>query len=308
LVTAALGASACTQLVTATRSRTATSARGACPRPYSSNGPWNTPIGNAAVASNSDALISTIASPLTSDPTQYTYPVYIVGRKQPAVPVYISHFYSSVTVANRLYTTGDGAELHIPLSPHAHPSRGSDAQLVVWNPATGDEWGFWRFSNGSHFGASNGYHYNTRLSGSPPRGFGSRGAGVPYLAGLVRKCEIQQGYINHALAFIYPNTTRQFVYPATKSDGGGAPGQGLPEGSRLQLDPSISNRVIKGAWGCTGPCFIVAKALQKYGMYVVDTGGHSKIAVEDDRTAHWQGAFNASTVSPIPVTALQVIK
>ncbi len=67
-------------------------------------------------------------------------------------------------------------------------------------------------------GASNGYHYNTAWSGVPPRGFSSRGAGVPYLAGLVRKCEIEQGHIDHALAFVYPRTTARFVFPATKSD------------------------------------------------------------------------------------------
>ena len=46
--------------------------------------------------------------------------------------------------------------------------------------------------------AGNGYHYNTQWSGVPPTHFASRGAGVPYLTGLIRPCEIAQGQINHA--------------------------------------------------------------------------------------------------------------
>jgi hypothetical protein len=157
-------------------------------------------------------------------------------------------------------------------------------------------------------GASNGYRYNTRYSGVPPHGFASRGAGVPYLAGLVRPCEIARGRIDHALAFVAPATTAQFVYPATKSDGHAAPGQGLAEGSRLQLDPSIPDRVIKDKWRCRNACFTIAKALRRYGMYVIDSGGHPKIVIEDSRTAHWSKRIDASTVTAIPVSALRVLR
>lgn len=384
LLIAALAASGCSAS-SASGSRTggAGTPRSAidCPRPYSSDGPWNTPIASAAVAPDSAQLVATIASPLTSDPTQYTYPVYTVGDSQPRLPVYVANIASIVTNANRLHRTRSGAQLEIPIPPGAQPGSGSDDQVIVWNPRTGDEWGFWQFTNSvdpltqsvpsgtgtrqsplpvrnayadfwegsqivigvgapdaeagrilvlpdanhmilagptrsSHrageqvwgIGASNGYYYNTALSGVPPHGFASRGAGVPYLAGLVRKCEIEQGHIDHALAFIYPHTTGQFIFPATKSDGHSAPGQGLPEGARLQLDPYVSDRVIRQVWGCRDACFVIAKALQRYGMYLVDTGGRAKIAVEDDSTAHWTGMVNASTVSPIPVSSLRLVR
>jgi hypothetical protein len=153
-------------------------------------------------------------------------------------------------------------------------------------------------------GATNGYHYNTTWSGIPPSGFTSRGAGVPYLTGLVRPCEITQGHIDHALAFAYQNTTSQFVSPATKSDGGSS--SGMPEGTHLQLDPSISDATIQ-SWGCTGACFTTAKALQKYGMYLIDSGGHPKVMFEDDSTANWNGTVSASTTNPIPLSDFRVI-
>jgi Bacterial Ig domain/Phytase len=73
-----------------------------------------------------------------------------------------------------------------------------------------------------------------------------RRAGVPYLAGLVRACELARGRIEHALAFAYDFPTAEYVFPATKSDGNAwdgveddldsHPGD-VPEGTRLQLDP-----------------------------------------------------------------------
>jgi hypothetical protein len=153
-------------------------------------------------------------------------------------------------------------------------------------------------------GAANGYHYNTQWSGVPPTGFGSRGAGVPYLAGLVRPCEIGQRHIDHALAFAYQNTTSGFVYPATKSDGTAS--NGMPEGSRLQLNPAIPGSMIK-SWGCLGACFTIAKALQRYGMYLIDTAGHPKVFLEYDGTAHWGNGVSAATTNPIPLAAFRVI-
>jgi hypothetical protein len=249
---------------------------------------------------------------LGSDPTQYTMPVYEADSSTPRVPVWVAGSWSNVTHSSTLRRSYGGTEVRVPVPMNAQPANGSDAQVIVVDPSTGDEWGFWQFYNTSHssgngeraMGATNGYHYNTRWSGVPPSGFASRGAGVPYLAGLVRPCEIARGHINHAIAFAYQNTTSQFVYPATKSDGGAS--SGMPEGTRLQLDPSISNSTIQ-RWGCTGACFTAAKAMQKYGMYVIDTAGHPKVYFEYDGTAEWGNTVTASTTNPIPLNDFRII-
>jgi hypothetical protein len=162
--------------------------------------------------------------------------------------------------------------------------------------------------SGGEWTAENGYHYaaaGNAWTGVAPAGFGSRGAGVPYLAGLVRPCEIAQGHIDHTLAFAYDDPTAQWVFPATKSDGHST-SPDMPEGARLQLDPSLTRQDIE-AWGCTGPCLTIARALQTYGMYLIDHAGHPKLMLEYRDTAGWSGSIDAATVRPIPTGQLKLL-
>lgn len=41
------------------------------------------------------------------------------------------------------------------------------------------------------------------------------------------------------------------------------------------------------SWGCIDACLTAARAMQVYGMYVADTGGHPKVMFEYEGTAHW---------------------
>jgi hypothetical protein len=250
---------------------------------------------------------------LTSDPTQYTYPVYEVRRRTPVRRVRVHGIYSNVTRRGRVLRIESGGTVRLPIPPAASGARGSDAQIVLVDRRTGDEWGAWRVRREAdgRWGITNGYHYNLRWSGVPPRDrsgrpFGSRGAGVPYLAGLVRPCELRRGRIEHALAFAYAFPSDDFVHPATKSDGAGGPDD-LPEGTRLQLDPEVSRAEIR-SWGCSGPCLTIAVALQRYGMYVIDNSGRPKVMLEYEATARWDGWVDDQTVSPIPLSAFKVLR
>ena len=80
----------------------------------------------------------------------------------------------------------------------------------------------------------------------------------------------------------------------------------LPEGARLQLDPALTTGDLR-AMDCTGPCLTVARALQRYGAYVIDHSGSSKVYLEDRGTAHWTPAISRTTVSPIPVSSFRVL-
>jgi hypothetical protein len=276
---------------------------------YASDSPWNTPIAARPTIDPSNAAymasLASAGSYVGSDPTEYTIPLYTIDSSTPEHAVTLSGGYSNVTGPSTM-THASGLTVYAPVPANAQPAAGSDAQVVVWNPATGDEWGFWMFTNsGGQMTAVNGYHYNTLWSGVPPSGFGSRGAGVPYLTGLVRPCEIAQGHIDHAIAFAYQYPAPGHVYPATKSDGDVA--SGMPEGTHLQLDPSIPDSTIEDTWHCTGPCFITAKALQKYGMYLIDHAGHPKVYFEYDATANWGGTVTANTTRPIPISAFRVV-
>ncbi len=285
-----------------------------CSRPYSSASPWNRPIRAGAPSDPASAArLDALDSRLTSDPTQYTYPVYRVTPATPRQRVSIRGVFSDVFAGGRRMRIRQGVTISIPIPAGAAAAAGSDAQIVIVKRSTGDEWGAWQLRRaGGGYSAENGYHYNTRWSAVPPRSqngspFGSRGAGVPYLAGLVRPCEIARGRIDHALAFAYDSPSARHVYPATKSDGQGRGPSALPEGTRLQLDPSMSRARIR-AWGCRGPCLTTARALQRYGMYVIDNSGRPKVIFEYEGTAHWNGRVTARTVSPIPLSAFRVLR
>src|SRR5436305_11702914 len=77
---------------------------GGCRPPYSRNSPWNTPIrAGAGVASDSDRLVSTINQPLTSDPSQFTYPVYLASARRPKRTIRVDSRMSLVVAPNRLH-------------------------------------------------------------------------------------------------------------------------------------------------------------------------------------------------------------
>jgi hypothetical protein len=286
------------------------SASKSCRRPYSPGSPWNTPIGpSPAYDPQSDLHVSAIGDELSSDPTQYTYPVYEVTGDTPTRPVRLSGVFSEVFDGGGSVRMEKEATVELPIPAGAASAKGSDRQIVLVNWETGDEWGAWQLdqeSDGS-WTATNSSHYNVRWDAVAPDMFGARGAGVPYLAGLVRPCEIARGRIDHALAFAYDFPTPEHVYPATKSDGESIDPADMPEGSRLQLDPSLTVSRLRSL-GCAGPCLTVARALQRYGMYVIDQSGRPKVMFEYEGTARWGQVVNSDTVGPIPVSALKLLR
>ena len=285
-----------------------------CARPYSDDSAWNTPIGeNPVYHERSATFVRGIESPLTSDPTQFTYPIYEVSSETPRSTVYLEGWFSNVQAGGTLLENQRAGSVELPIPIGAKPSDGFDAQIVMLDPETGDEWGASVLSENADgtFNAWNTYHYNTAWSALTPyddenRPIWSRGASIPYLAGLVRPCEIEQGLIDHAIAFSYDSPRNAFVRPATKSDGDSGSLDDLPEGARVQLDPTLTELEIK-SWECTGACFAVARALQDYGMIVVDNSGRSKLYFEFQGPANWNESVEQYTVSPIPVDHLLVL-
>ncbi len=292
----------------------------ACHRPYSDSSPWNTPIApNPRYHSESARMIQALEGEFGSNPDAYTYPVYEASSQTSVARMEVLRLYSDVVEGGTKVSVRRGASVSVTIPEGARPSRGTDSQMIIINSATGDEWGFWqaRQSGPGKWQAVNGYHYNMRWSGVPPTGFASRGAKVPYLAGLIRPCEIARGAIEHAIAFAYNspctpgNCASQgfpfFVYPATGSDGKGTSPGDFPEGARLQLNPNASPEEIRNWCGEDQTCRIIVKALQQFGMITIDHSGHPKIYAEDNLTANWGGALTARTVSKIPLSAFKVL-
>jgi hypothetical protein len=129
-------------------------------------------------------------------------------------------------------------------------------------------------------------------------------AGFPISPLLFTADEVKAGHIDHAIRFILPNNRvkRGFVHPATHATNttgsGDAPSYGVH--FRLRADYPIAN-LKPGAQ-------VVARAMQKYGMYHAD-GGNIALTAQSDRhtTAKWSGLLGANDLSALKVSDFEVI-
>ncbi|HEX3733284.1 MAG TPA: hypothetical protein VHU91_10225 [Mycobacteriales bacterium] len=88
---------------------------------------------------------------------------------------------------------------------------------------------------------------------------------------MVRTKEITAGTIDHALVFSTSFCkTGELRAPAQKTDGQYAGAGGVPEGTRVQLDPSLS----PDSYNLNKAERAVFVAMQKYGAYAIDCGGN----------------------------------
>jgi serine/threonine-protein kinase len=130
-------------------------------------------------------------------------------------------------------------------------------------------------------------------------------AGLPIAPLLFDADEVAAGSIDHALRFVLPNdrVRRGFVRPATHAtDTTGAPtapyyGVHL----RLRADYPIDTLPSEGAK-------VVARALQRYGMFHAD-GGEIAITARDDRrtSAKWAGLLGEHDLEALRVDDFEVI-
>jgi hypothetical protein len=157
------------------------------------------------------------------------------------------------------------------------PASGTDGHADIVDVSSGIVHSFWqlKYQDGKWVAAQ--YTW-TRLDG---RGFGdpshyfqgSRAAGVPTMAGMIRKHEINDGdtMYRHALAMsltyngLSANPT--YIFPATSSDSDAASTNtgAISQGALLMLPPSFNTGAI------ANPALRkVAETLKTYGAYVVD--------------------------------------
>jgi serine/threonine-protein kinase len=129
-------------------------------------------------------------------------------------------------------------------------------------------------------------------------------AGFPIAPLLFTADEVKAGHIDHAIRFILPNNRikRGFVRPATHgtdtTGGASAPSYGVH--FRLRADYPIAS-LKPGAQ-------VVARAMQKYGMYHAD-GGNIALTAQSDRhtTAKWSGLLAPRDLAALQVTDFEVI-
>src|ERR1019366_5372346 len=110
-------------------------------------------------------------------------------------------------------------------------------------------------------------------------------AGFPVAPLLFSADELATGSINHAIRFILPNPRMRahvFVHPATHAGAPSGPPSAPPMGAHFRLKASFDVSHLKPA------AQIVARALQKYGMFLSDGGFITLTAQSDaDTTARY---------------------
>lgn len=157
-----------------------------------------------------------------------------------------------------------------------------DGHVATADPSRAVVHSVWRgVDNGATWNASWGrqtpLYGDGRESGSASSG-SSTGARLSRYAGVVRSSEMTAAHaagdiaIPHALFFSTDIASAAVRYPASVGDGANGRGVAtpIPEGARIQLDPSVN---LAGISGMTAWELIIGRTLQKYGAYVGDNGG-----------------------------------
>jgi hypothetical protein len=233
-------------------------------RPFETSSAWNTPIiSNPALdARNSSqvAYLTGFTHPGIANLYAYGVPVWDADASTPKYKVNCRRDWGTCALSLQ----------PVPIPSGAKASSGSDGAMVVIDWSTGAAYEFWKAYKVSSTTWSAAWGGTARIDGMGTPG-AAVGAGVSRLAGVVRTHEILRGSIDHALVFSTNNAcTGRYKYPASKSDGKSSRSDCIPEGARVQLDPSINVDAISGM---TAAERIVARALQKYGAYAIDNGG-----------------------------------
>jgi serine/threonine-protein kinase len=185
-----------------------------------------------------------------------------------------------------------------------------DCHLIVHDKSAGKLYEMWRADiNGTTFNGGCLAVWDTKMKYDPSlRGeqcTSADAAGFPIAPLLFTADEVAAGEIKHAIRFILPNNRikKGYVRPATHgtntTGGANAPPYGVH--FRLRADYPVDALPSQGAK-------VVARALQRYGMYHAD-GGNIALTAQSDRytTAKWDGLIRPQDLAALKVEDFDVI-
>jgi len=241
---------------------------------YGSNSPWNTPIpANPAIIPQSSTWMTALygdSSAIGIATSHWTPAVWYVDSSTPRKTWYMS---------------GGWIMDNVPTPANLATSPDGETWTAIVDKADGLEYDFFdatkSSSSPSGWTATNGGVIRLNGSGWWDNRVGpwiGRVSGDSNLGGLILASDAQAGVINHALGCVTPNTMdgSSAVSPATAGDPNGS-SSGLPMGSHLQLDPSLDISTL----GLEPGEAMVARALQVYGCYVVDSASGFALYAEN---------------------------
>jgi hypothetical protein len=246
-------------------------------RLYNGTSPFNQPIpAGATVDPASGAMVQTLVD-------SFTARGFVVANHEFTVPVYYADAdtprYDVLTAGQPPGAHYDPLFVHdvprimrdVPIPDNAAPDPAEDGHMTVIDESTRCEYDFYAArKEGDQWTALWGNRIKTTSDGVYPLGLSTRGVGFAPLAGMIWPDELAAGVIRHALLFAYPTTRAGGpVGQGTASDGKTFDPAAIPQGARVQLDPSLNLQRL----GLTRYEMTIARALKRYGMILGDTGG-----------------------------------
>ena len=242
-------------------------------------------IDNPAISDISDEVVNFLATNQAGESgfvigvAGWTYPIYYADDSTPVYDVSFTEDYSETI-------TG----MTMPIPDGAVPDPQDDGHLVVIDSTY--EYDLWQAKKvGDAWQASWGNKIRLDSNGIFPNGLSARGSGFAATQGLVWPDEITAGKIEHALYFSIDDKFVKGggpIAPATESDGESNEPLALPEGARLQLDPTID----LSALDLLPHEVTIARAMQEYGIILGDRGGGIQFSAARPNNYDWSAVFN----------------
>jgi len=247
-------------------------------QPFTTASVWNTPIGSGATFQTSaqqptaDLLNTAYDRDIAME--QWSHPIYYAASTDPLVTV----------------TEDGGRVLQYRIPVGATPAlpdiatASSDSHMHVVQPDGKTIYEAWLFEWTSSTTATAGYMAINDLTGDGITD-GVRGYGGSAIGGLIRKHEIANRYIPHAIAlstYYQYMKVNGFVWPAQREDSS-APSLyhgNIGMGTYAAIPPSVN----LASLGLSADGLALATALQNYGLYVVDSSQAWAIYVEPGST------------------------
>jgi hypothetical protein len=258
--------------------------------------PFNTAIGVGAVAlPNSAAWLAPLAGlPINYNRGAYTTSVWTVDGSTPRTlwKLIDSWFVDNVPTRTDLVFTQDPAaatEWYAVFDDAAHN--------ILWSSLS-PKFGY---AVAGYWGAYNLFPFRRDGSGFcryTDYGAG-RAAGASQGGGMIRRAEIAAGVIEHAVGCALPAVGSSVAGPARYSDGGGG-SSAIPMGSLIQFDPAVDVATL--AWAQPVDK-IVLRAMQTYGLYVLDSSSNPSFYAQQYNIGDGAGALFTPGQMPANVWA-----
>jgi hypothetical protein len=239
-----------------------------------------------------DRLVAGAVNGFPIAASAWTFPVYTSTSSTPRYDVNLTVSWAAAHVMSG-----------VPIPSAAAPDPAGDHHLTVMDPATNCEYDFWGAIKAADGTWSASWANATMLSsdGIYDGGWSARAAGFANGLGLIRPEELAAGHIDHALVFGFPDAKSGGpVWPATHSDGNSTRAGAIPEGARVQIDPSLN----LDSLGLNQWQRIVAQALQTYGMFLADSGGTTSLYAVNTQSVKVAYPWGGETYPMMPTSLL----